>query len=96
VKTTHTVTAEDIEMKRFPNENLKEGDVIEIEVGSEKTEDLDKETAERLASYKKHYPDEKVFHMTSDGQFFLDANKTDAINHQKLLDENKNVKVLKA
>lgn len=40
---------------------------------------------ERLSSYLASYPCEKVFHITSDGQVFLDLNKRDALNHQRHL-----------
>ena len=38
-----------------------------------------------LAAYIKAYPENKVFHVSTDGQVFLDKNKQDAINHQKQL-----------
>jgi hypothetical protein len=39
-----------------------------------------------LADYVKAYPDNDVFHITSDGQVFLDRNKIDAVSHAKTLD----------
>ncbi len=39
--------------------------------------------------YKKLYPDNKTFHITSDKQVFLEKNKGDAESHQRSLKEGK-------
>ncbi|WP_346237762.1 hypothetical protein ABDK00_001630 [Niabella insulamsoli] len=39
----------------------------------------------KLSAYKEAYPENEVFHITSDGQVFLDSGKSDAINHEKTL-----------
>lgn len=40
---------------------------------------------------KKRYPDNKVFYVSSDNQVFLQANKQDAISHQKQIDQNREI-----
>ncbi|PZP42591.1 MAG: hypothetical protein DI598_16795 [Pseudopedobacter saltans] len=46
---------------------------------------VDYEDEALIARYKKLYPQNKVFHLTSDKQVFLDSGKRDADAHQKTL-----------
>jgi hypothetical protein len=39
------------------------------------------------AQYFTDYPGERVLHITSDGQVFLNANKGDGVNHQRELNK---------
>ncbi len=56
----------------------------------EKQDAVDGEwVVEKLAPYLDSYPDEREFHIASDGQVFLKANKADAIAHQKFLNDGK-------
>lgn len=41
--------------------------------------------AEKIEPYLVHYPGEKVFHITNDGQVFLDGNKMCAVDHQRTI-----------
>jgi hypothetical protein len=47
--------------------------------------------AEKIGPYLDAYPDEKEFHITSDGQVFLKAGHRDALEHQKHLKDGKEV-----
>jgi len=49
-----------------------------------------------IASYKKSYPDEKTFHVTSDNQVFLGKDLALAKMHQRKADANKEVQTVKA
>jgi hypothetical protein len=53
-------------------------------------EELGKQV-EQIDSYFEAYPQEEMFHFTSDGQAFLHSNKSDAVNHQRTLDATKQV-----
>jgi len=46
---------------------------------------------EKLTPYFDVYPKEKMFHITSDGQVFLEKSHNDAVNHQRLYDHTKKV-----
>jgi hypothetical protein len=46
---------------------------------------------EKLTPYFDAYPNEKLFHITSDGQVFLEKSHNDAVNHQRLYDHTKKV-----
>jgi len=48
-----------------------------------------------IASYKKSYPNEKTFHVTSDYQVFLGKDLALAKMHQKKADANKEVQTVK-
>lgn len=100
----HIVTEDDVLMKRFPAE-AEVGDEVDVpdELGEGKENSAPKpgdeakaKLDERMAGYKKHYPKEKMFFLTSDGQVFLSASKLDAINHQKTIDPDKEVQEYKA
>jgi hypothetical protein len=43
--------------------------------------------AELMGPYMEHYPDEKMFYITSDLNVFLQANNGDALNHQRSIDK---------
>lgn len=59
----------------------------EYETQATPESDVPDEDEELIARYKKLYPQNKVFHLTSDKQVFLDTGKRDAENHQKTLGE---------
>jgi len=61
----------------------------------EKGKKTDKQSA-LIASYKKGYPKEKAFHVTSDYQVFLEKDLAMAKIHQKTVDANKEVQTIKA
>ena len=46
---------------------------------------IDEATLKRLARYSKLYPKNKVFHITGDGQVFLEKSLNDAKTHQSTL-----------
>ncbi len=46
---------------------------------------LMKEVIAKMKPYQEAYPTNKVFYICSDGQVFLDSNKTDAELHEKTL-----------
>jgi len=48
-------------------------------------EEVDPALLELVAIYKKAYPNAAAFHVTSDGQVFLDGNKRDGHAHAKTL-----------
>jgi len=72
---------------------------IEEKSAAEKEEITDEEKAdeeavenfvkELIKPYIESYPGQKRFHITTDGQVFLDANHHDAMHHQKSLKEDR-------
>jgi O-phosphoseryl-tRNA(Cys) synthetase len=97
----HIVTKEDLtENPNLVDDGVKEGDVVEIPVTDAALEGqtpapesnakpvADEVTAALMAKmqpYIKAYPENKAFHITTDGQVFLDVNKGDAVLHQRTL-----------
>ncbi len=57
-------------------------DSVDISFTPSNDDEVSTEALERLAAFTKLYPGNKVFHFTSDGQMFLDANKRDAETHE--------------
>jgi hypothetical protein len=72
-------------------------DQVNVLQGMDNEDEADKvsdEDLEIISKYAKAYPEEKVFHLTTDGQVFLNKNKADAIAHQKFLTKSETVKSL--
>jgi hypothetical protein len=63
--------------------------------GKEKRTEKEK-LADKLKPYLEAYPNEKAFHLTSDGQVFLGADLILAREHQRGLDKEKEVQTLAA
>lgn len=49
----------------------------------------------KAASYAKLYPECPAFHITSDGQVFLDKNKNEALSHQQTIAPTESVEIIK-
>jgi len=95
-----TVTEEILKLNpEMAAEGIKVGDKFEVNIEETQedtpTEDelkeagfnkIDDSTLAKLAKYSKLYPQSKSFHITSDGQVFLEKSLNDAKNHQKGLE----------
>ena len=78
---------------------LKVGDKIKVPVDSfagKLSPDDQQHLEEIMAPYLETYPEEKEFHVTTDGQVFLKRNEADARHHQKELDPEEEVFVYRA
>lgn len=83
----HEVTQEDLDKNpELVTNGVKVGDIIQIEVVPDTAKKSTKNLDEQMKPYLKAYPNEKIFWVSSDGQVFLNANKSDAGYHQKRLD----------
>ncbi len=94
----HIVTGDDLKNNpELQEQGVKEGDEIIIPAGAgtqsePSTESVDDTViTDKMKPYLAHYPNEKAFHLTSDGSVFFEANKGDAIYHQTQTDNNKKI-----
>lgn len=98
-KIKHIVTEDDLTKNSdLATQGIKVGDEIEIDApaasagekeppkGNDDKEDKKGEKLKAIMKpYVSTYPNNKVFHITSDGQVFLNENKIDAETHEKTL-----------
>lgn len=100
-KVKHIVTEEDlIKNPDLATQGIKVVDTIDIDApiapaasagekeppkGNDKDDKKVDKLKDILKPYVNAYPNNKVFHITSDGQVFLNENKADAESHEKTL-----------
>ena len=87
------------ELDKYPElvtHGVKLGDKVTLIIVPEAPEPAFDDAFEALMDrYKERYPKNKVFYVSSDNQVFLETNKQDAIIHQKSIDQEKQIKVVK-
>ncbi len=65
-----------------PSDDVKITDADKADAELIDAAEVDEALLAKLAQHTKLYPDNPVFHYTSDGQMFLDANKREALKHE--------------